>query len=98
MDRVGLVGLYRDQEGLWREITEQAYRYTKSIADRANWTVRQDDVAPALIQALKVSLPLSTYLAKEKLTQKYWVEWFAYLILDRLWADLVGKGGTDGRL
>jgi len=95
LERVGLDRLFGGQEALWTEIAESAYQYTKSIADRAQWTVRQDDVAPALIQALKVSVPLGTYLGQEKLTQKYWVEWFAHLILDRLWDHLTRERGRE---
>jgi hypothetical protein len=31
------------------------------------------------------------YLARKKLKQKYWAEWFAELIIDRYWSEL--KGG-----
>jgi hypothetical protein len=30
------------------------------------------------------------YLAKKKLKQKYWSEWFAELIIDRVWPELNG--------
>ncbi len=30
------------------------------------------------------------YLAKKKLKQKYWSEWFAELIIDRVWSELKG--------
>jgi hypothetical protein len=88
LQRVSLVHLFEQKKELWTEIARNAYRYTKGIADRAKWTVRQDDVAPALAQALRVSVPLSEYLAQQKLKERYWVDWFAYLILDTLWAEL----------
>jgi hypothetical protein len=65
LDRVSLVGLFKDNKALWKEIAENAYKYTKGIADKASWRVRQDDVAPALIQALNVSDPLAKYLGQE---------------------------------
>ena len=91
LQRVSLVHLFEQKKALWTEIARSAYQYTRGIADRAKWTVRQDDVAPALIQALRVSAPLSEYLAQQKLKERYWVEWFAYLILDTLWAELNKK-------
>jgi hypothetical protein len=94
LERVSLVTLFDGQNALWTEIAKSAYAYTKGIADRAAWKVRQDDVAPALVQALRVSVPLGEYLGQEKLREKYWVDWFAHLILDRLWNDLEGGRQT----
>ena len=49
---------------------------------------RTDDVIPALVIALQIPEPLRHYLASKKPSQKYWYEWFAELIIDRLWDEL----------
>ncbi len=43
-----------------------------------------------LIAELEVAPELRTFLAKKKLTQKYWYSWFAELIIDRFWTELTG--------
>ena len=43
---------------------------------------------PTLTPALEVSDRLRTYLAERKLSQRFWYEWFAELIVDQLWSDL----------
>jgi len=53
--------------------------------------IRPDDVVPLLVAELEVTPEFRNYLAKKKLKQKYWSEWFAELIIDRFWSEL--KGG-----
>jgi hypothetical protein len=43
-----------------------------------------------LVAELEVAPEFRAYLAKRKLTQKYWYQWFAELIVDRYWAELTG--------
>jgi hypothetical protein len=64
--------------------------------DQAAWKakakeLRPDDVVKLLVAELEVTPEFRNYLAKKKLKQKYWSEWFAELIIDRFWSDL--KGG-----
>jgi hypothetical protein len=58
-------------------------------------TIRQDDVVPALQPVLEVTPALREFLAGRSLRQQYWYEWFAELIIDRLWDELeqAGEGG-----
>jgi hypothetical protein len=44
-----------------------------------------------LVAELEVTPEFRSYLARKKLKQKYWSEWFAELIIDRYWNDI--KGG-----
>ena len=89
-----LVELYERELPLWRGLAEHAYRYAKEYIAAAG-TLRQDDVVPALQPALEVTPALREFLAKRNLRQQYWYEWFAELIIDRLWTDLTAasKGG-----
>jgi hypothetical protein len=84
----GLIGLYEKELPLWRAMAEQAYRYSAGYIETAGATVRQDDVVPALQPVLEVTPELRQFLEREKLRQRYWYEWFAALVIDRLWNEL----------
>jgi hypothetical protein len=81
----GLVELFDEDRKLWTAMAKDAYSYTRKFIGA---DVRPDDVVPTLVPALEVSDRLRTYLASRKLTQRYWYEWFAELMVDRLWSDL----------
>lgn len=81
----GLVELFDEDRKLWTAMAKDAYTYTRKFIGAE---VRPDDVVPTLVPALGVSDRLRTYLASRKLTQRYWYEWFAELIVDQLWSDL----------
>jgi|SRR5207253_1690725 hypothetical protein len=91
----GLVGLYEGDLKLWRELAKHAYEYAKNYI-AATATIRQDDVVPALQPVLEVTPALREFLASRSLRQHYWYEWFAELIIDRLWDELhePGEGGS----
>jgi len=82
----GLVGLLEADQALWRAKAKHAYNATHAFIKG----IRPDDVVSLLIAELQVAPELRTFLAKKKLTQKYWYEWFAELIIDRFWNDLAG--------
>ena len=79
----GLVELFEGGRKLWTAMARDAYSYTRKFIGA---DVRPDDVVPTLVPALEVSDRLRTYLASRKLTQRYWYEWFAELMVDRLWS------------
>ena len=81
----GLVELFEEDRKLWTAMAKDAYSYTRKFIGP---DVRPDDVVPTLVPALEVSDRLRTYLASRKLTQRYWYEWFAELMVDRLWSGL----------
>jgi hypothetical protein len=95
LDDAGLVGLYEEDLKLWRELARHAYQYAKNYI-AAPGTIRQDDVVPALQPVLEVTPALREFLAGRSLRQQYWYEWFAELIIDRLWGELhePGAGGS----
>jgi hypothetical protein len=84
----GLIDLYEKELPLWRAMAEQAYTYSAGYIEAAGATVRQDDVVPALQPVLEVTPELRQFLEREKLRQRYWYEWFAELVIDRLWEAL----------
>jgi len=84
----GLIDLYEKELKLWRAMAEQAYTYTAAYVEGSGATVRPDDVVPALQPVLEVTPELRQFLEREKLRQHYWYEWFAELVIDRLWLEL----------
>jgi hypothetical protein len=82
----GLVDLLENDQALWRAKVKHAYNATRGFIRE----IRPDDVVSLLVAELEVAPELRTYLAKKKLTQKYWYPWFAELIIDRFWTELTG--------
>ena len=76
--------LLDDDSAAWRAKAKHAYTATHAFIKE----IRPDDVVPLLVAELEVTPEFRNYLAKKKLKQKYWSEWFAELILDRFWSEL----------
>jgi hypothetical protein len=79
-----LAKLLDDDAQAWREKAKHAYVATHGFIPE----IRPDDVVPLLVAELEVTPEFRNYLARKKLKQKYWSEWFAELILDRFWSEL----------
>jgi hypothetical protein len=79
-----LAKLLDDDAPAWREKAKHAYGATHGFISE----IRPDDVVPLLVAELEVTPEFRNYLARKKLKQKYWSEWFAELILDRFWSEL----------
>jgi hypothetical protein len=78
-------------------MARQAFVYAAGYIEASGAQIRQDDVVPALQPVLEVTPELRIFLYREKLRQQYWYEWFAELVIDRLWDELTeGNGGGDG--
>jgi hypothetical protein len=82
-----LTGLLEDGAASWKAKARHAYNATHAFIKE----IRPDDVVALLVAELEVTPEFRNYLARKKLKQKYWSEWFAELIIDRYWPDL--KGG-----
>jgi hypothetical protein len=82
-----LTNLLQEDATAWKAKARHAYAATHGFIKE----IRPDDVVPLLIAELEVTPEFRNYLAKKKLKQKYWSEWFAELIIDRFWSEL--KGG-----
>jgi hypothetical protein len=86
LERAGLIAHYNANQAAWQANAQDAYDYTKKAF--AGQTVRPDDVAKALRAAVEIDVPLRAVLDKKKLAQKYWIDFFTALVLDRTWAAL----------
>ncbi|HET7420930.1 MAG TPA: hypothetical protein VFL27_11165 [Candidatus Dormibacteraeota bacterium] len=80
----GLNKLLEDEPASWKAKARHAYTATHAFIKE----IRPDDVVPLLVAELEVTPEFRNYLAKKKLKQKYWSEWFAELIIDRFWSEL----------
>ncbi|HKW59548.1 MAG TPA: hypothetical protein VJR46_07320 [Candidatus Dormibacteraeota bacterium] len=81
-----LSALLQDGAASWKAKARHAYNATHVFIKE----IRPDDVVPLLVAELEVTPEFRNYLAKKKLKQKYWSEWFAELIIDHYWTDLNG--------
>lgn len=81
-----LTTLLQDDMPAWKAKAKHAYAATHAYIKE----IRSDDVTALLIAELEVTPEFRNYLAKKKLKQKYWSEWFAELIIDRVWSELKG--------
>ena len=79
-----LVSLFQDDTTAWMAKAKHAYTATHAYIKE----IRPDDVTALLVAELEVTPEFRNYLARKKLKQKYWSEWFAELIIDRLWPEL----------
>jgi hypothetical protein len=86
LNDAGLTALLNDDQAAWKAKAKHAYSATHGFIKE----IRPDDVVPLLVAELEVTPEFRNYLAKRKLKQKYWSEWFAELIIDRFWIDLKG--------
>ena len=87
----GMFDLFEKEKPLRKAMAKEAYSYTKLYGERAKAQVRMDDVVGPLIEGLKVTGKLEEHLDEKKLKEKYWVAWFAELIVEKLWNELKRK-------
>jgi hypothetical protein len=83
-----LIDFFNANKALYLAKAKSAYQYSSAYVEAAGEPVRIDDVAGPLVLALKVGDPVIPYLARKKLTQKYWYNWFADYILDCVWKEV----------
>lgn len=81
-----LTSLFQEDVAAWKVKARHAYTATHAYIKE----IRPDDVTALLVAELEVTPAFRSYLAKKKLKQKYWSEWFAEYILDHFWAELKG--------
>jgi hypothetical protein len=87
MKDASLTSLLEEDGPSWKAKSRHAFNATHAFIKE----IRPDDVVPLLVAELEVTPEFRNYLAKKKLKQKYWSEWFAELIIDRYWNEI--KGG-----
>ena len=86
LERASLIAFFVANQAAWQRVAQDAYDYTKKQFNGA--MVRQDDLAKALRPVVEVHKELRTALDQKKLSQKYWIDFFTSLIIDRAWAAI----------
>lgn len=87
LDDVGLVKFYTDHEPVWLKAAKETKAFvTANFPPGA--AIRRDDVAKNLEPILAVHEDLKEYLDSNKIRGKFWIRYFADLIIDRTWGNI----------
>ena len=94
LEAAGFDGFFEEKKALWEGLAKRTYLFVnQTLADTdAREPVRPDDLIAPLVPALEASPAMRAYLARKKLTQKFWNEWFAEWIIESLWEELEKEG------
>ena len=87
LERASLIAYFTANEAAWRAAAQDAYDYTKKPF--AGAPVRPDDIAKPLRGVVEVHVPLRNELSAKKLKEKYWIDFFTILVIDRSWPHLI---------
>ena len=86
LERAGLVAHFTGQQAAWQAVSQTSYDYIKG--QFAGAAVRPDDIAKVLRPVVEVNQALRGVLDTKKLSQKYWIDYFTNLIIDRTWSNI----------
>lgn len=86
LERVSLVTYFTANKAEWQTVAQNGYDYTKK--QFGGEQVRPDDLAKAVRPVVEIHKGLRTTLDKKRLSQKYWIDFFTSLIIDRAWAGI----------
>jgi len=74
--------LYSRKPGKWQEMVKKARDYARTIVS-AKEQVRVGDVVEIVQNAIKIDPEFEEHFNLKKLTQKFWVPWYAEYIVDK---------------
>ncbi|MGM9487775.1 hypothetical protein [Ideonella sp. YS5] len=87
LEAAELIDFFTADEARWKEVAQKTYDFVEDTFP-AGATIRRDDVSNALTPILAVDEALVNKLAADKLKGKFWVSFFADLIIDRVWDQI----------
>jgi hypothetical protein len=90
LDKVGMVALFDGARAGWLDVAKKTYKFLKDGFPNGA-LIRRDDVQKALVPILEVHDTLRDFLDGQKLRGKFWITFFADLIIDRTWDELRGE-------
>lgn len=82
--------LYNDHTPKWVEMVNNGRAYAHSFIG-ADETIRPGDVAEIIANAKRVDPLFEAHVKEHGIPQKYWVEYFADYILDRIYPTDAGQ-------
>jgi hypothetical protein len=82
-----LTEFYDGNDTPWKKLAKETHDFVKTHFPNGA-KIRRDDVSEALVSYLEVDESLNGFLKQHKLRQKYWIEYFADLIIDRTWGEI----------
>jgi hypothetical protein len=88
LDRSGLIKFFDNNREHYLAMAQDAYDYTAKILVQTGLPVRVDDVAGHLSAALEIDKRLTDARDDKHCTQRYWVQYFTNLVLERLWSEV----------
>lgn len=96
LKKVGLERFFNQNRRMWLDAAKSAHKYITNGFPNGS-AVRPDDIKDPLKTILEVNDDLQNFLSTNKLKQKYWFSYFADLVVDRTWDEVVQQnGGADG--
>ena len=96
LEKAGLIALFQKGRATWLEVAQKTYTFVRGGFPQ-NAPIRRDDVQKALIPILEVHETLREYLDAEKLRGKFWIAFYADLIIDRTWDEIRGANNAPRR-
>ena len=87
LEAVGLVKFYTDHEPVWLKAAKETKAFVTANFP-AGAVIRRDDVAKNLEPILAVHEDLNDFLESNKIRGKFWIRFFADLIIDRTWSKI----------
>lgn len=84
LNDAGLVSFLDEDPAQWKAKAKHAYNATHAFIKE----IRPGDLVALLSAELEVTPALRDYMKRKGLRQKYWMHWFAELIIERFWPEL----------
>lgn len=80
----GFDKLYVDQKTKWNRMAEKAVESVRASVAEGE-AIKAGDVVAAVEHGIKISKEFEKHLDSKKLTQQYWVKWFAEYIVEQIY-------------
>ena len=86
LQRAGLVDYFVTRQAGWQAMSQETYDYVKKQFKGA--PIRRDDLSKFVRPVVEIDKPLRKVLDIKKCSQKYWIDFFTNLVVDRTWDSI----------
>lgn len=76
--------LYTDHVPKWKLMVEKSVESVRACIDKEA-PIKSGDVVAAVVHGIKISKEFEDHLESQKLTQQYWVGWFAEYVVEQIY-------------